>query len=56
MTFLNVPVVYIARGGNDFNAGNIRYEGHWKGVGPEIETSLVAISGPIVFGFREWLE
>jgi hypothetical protein len=29
---INAPVVYMARDvGNDSDAGNIHYEGHWKG-------------------------
>ncbi len=27
----NVPVFYMALGLNDLDAGNILYEGHWKG-------------------------
>ncbi len=38
---INVPVVSMARYvRNDFEAGNIHYEGHYKGVGPEIGTFL----------------
>ncbi len=37
---INVSVVYMARGRNDFDANSIQYEDRWKGVGPENETFL----------------
>jgi hypothetical protein len=40
---VNVPVIYMARYvtvRNDFEAGNIHYEGHWKGWALEIEAFL----------------
>jgi hypothetical protein len=38
---INVPVVYKVRAvRNDFETGNIHYEGHWKGWDLEIKTFL----------------
>jgi hypothetical protein len=33
-------------GGNDFNAGNIRYEGHWKGRALKSRLRSLPFQGP----------
>jgi hypothetical protein len=39
-----VPVVFMARYVNGFEAGKIHYEGHWKGWALEISTILAQLA------------
>ncbi len=39
----NVPVFYLALRLNDFDAGNIHYDGHWKGWALEMDFHPIKI-------------